>query len=185
MNTLQERMQLSFRIQEFYYQEARLLDERQYRQWLALLSEDIRYTMPARHTPQLDNRLRGLESMLETRQEISGTGPDSTPFREENYLLLSMRAERAYKRNAWTDNPPARTRRMIHNIEVMTNQGNDTHQVKSNFQLHYSRHGNDNFIYSGMRNDALRVTDTDIKITSREVILDWNIVVAPTLGLFF
>lgn len=185
MNDVQARMELNFLCQQFYYREAHLLDERQYQQWLNLLCDDICYTMPSRHTPSLDNRLRGQETFLATDQEISRTKANETPFREENYLLLSMRVERAFKRNAWTDNPPARTRRMIHNIEITDSTETGEHCVRSNFQLHYSRHGNDNFIYSGTRKDNLRMQGEEIKIARREVILDWNVVVAPTVGLFF
>ncbi len=46
-------------LERFYHYEARLLDSRQYQQWLALLSPDIRYTMPARVNVQVDNRKRG------------------------------------------------------------------------------------------------------------------------------
>ena len=35
-------------IEQFLYQEAELLDERQFEDWLDLLTEDIRYWMPMR-----------------------------------------------------------------------------------------------------------------------------------------
>ena len=40
--------ELQYQVEQFYYREARLLDNRQYRQWLLLLSQDIRYLMPSR-----------------------------------------------------------------------------------------------------------------------------------------
>jgi 3-phenylpropionate/cinnamic acid dioxygenase small subunit len=42
------RLLLVQEIAEFLYREAELLDERRYDDWLALLSDDIRYWMPMR-----------------------------------------------------------------------------------------------------------------------------------------
>ena len=39
---------LKYEVEEFLYQEAELLDERRFEDWLDLLTEDIRYWMPIR-----------------------------------------------------------------------------------------------------------------------------------------
>jgi 3-phenylpropionate/cinnamic acid dioxygenase small subunit len=41
-------LQLRREIEEFLYAEAALLDERRFEAWLALLTDDIRYSMPMR-----------------------------------------------------------------------------------------------------------------------------------------
>ncbi len=41
--------QLRHQVEDFYYLEAELLDERKLREWFELLAEDIRYWMPLRH----------------------------------------------------------------------------------------------------------------------------------------
>ena len=43
-----DQMLLKFEIEEFLYQEAELLDERRFEEWLELLTEDVRYFMPIR-----------------------------------------------------------------------------------------------------------------------------------------
>ena len=43
-----DRLLLGQEIADFLYREAELLDERRYREWLALLADDIRYWMPMR-----------------------------------------------------------------------------------------------------------------------------------------
>src|SRR4051794_41850053 len=43
-----DRLLLAREIEEFLYREAELLDGRRYRDWLALLADDIRYWMPMR-----------------------------------------------------------------------------------------------------------------------------------------
>ena len=175
--------QLICRIEQFYYREARLLDSRQFQQWLALLSEDVDYRMPSRFIATPDPRERGTEAYHAIDQELERGGPDSSPLRVENIFTLAIRAERAFKVNAWAENPPARTRRFINNVEVY--QNGEGYQVFSNFMLHYSRHDNSNYQYSGQRIDLLRELDGELKIARREIIHDWSVIPVPTLGLFF
>ena len=37
-------------VEQFLYREARLLDERRFREWLELFAADVRYWMPGRST---------------------------------------------------------------------------------------------------------------------------------------
>lgn len=171
-------------LERFYFHEARLLDNRQYRQWLELLCADIRYVMPARVNMQVDNRARGHEDMISVERELEGGDSMGCPHREENFLLLQLRAERAYKINSWSEHPPARTRRLIGNIELMA-RDSDTWSVLSNFHLYYARPGSDNLVYSGQRRDTLRETADGLRVAQREVILDYAEIPWPTLGLLF
>lgn len=169
------------RICQFYYREARLLDERLYQQWLALLAEDVRYTVPARHTAFADPSRRETEALYALEQEVnSGLAP---PLRDDNRLTLSIRVMRAFKMNSWTDNPPARTRRFVSNIEAV--QQDEGFEVCSNLLLYFSRHGDDNHVYSGRRHDSLRDTAEGLRLVRREVLLDWNVVTGPSVGLLF
>lgn len=171
-------------LERFYFHEARLLDSRQYLQWLTLLSKDIRYVMPSRVNVQVNNRERGQEAMISIERELEGEDSMGCPHREENYLLLTLRAERAYKINSWSESPPARTRRLVGNIEVMARDG-DTLSVVSNFHLYYARPGSDNVIYSGQRRDTLLSAPEGLLIARREVVLDYANIELPTLGLLF
>jgi 3-phenylpropionate/cinnamic acid dioxygenase small subunit len=168
----------------FYYHEARLLDNRQYMQWLALLSEDVLYLMPSRVNVQVNNRERGQEGMIGVDRELETEDSMGCPHREEGYLLLMLRAERAYKINSWSENPPARTRRIVGNIELMEREG-DTLSVLSNFHLYYARPGAQDVIYSGQRRDTLLSQPDGYRIGRREVVLDYANIELPTLGLFF
>lgn len=170
-------------IQQFYYREARLLDERLYQQWFALLSPEIAYTVPARHVPMRDNALRETEAFLGVEAEFSsGMAP---PLRAENHLHLMIRSMRAYKMNAWADNPPARTRRHVNNIEVFAvAEYPDTQwQVYSNTWLYYSRR--EDHVYSYQRKDILKAADNTFCLLRREVLLDNTVVAGPSAGLFF
>ena len=41
-------MLLKYQVEEFLYQEAEILDERRFEEWLDLLTDDMRYWMPIR-----------------------------------------------------------------------------------------------------------------------------------------
>lgn len=174
--------QLQLSIEQFYYHEARLLDARQYQQWLLLLAEEIQYIMPSRINVLVDNRDRGSEDMISVERELEDENSDGCPLREENYMILAMRVERAYKMNSWSENPPARTRRIVGNIELVAQEG-DRLSVISNFHLFFARPGSENFIYSGQRQDTLLSDGDSYKIAHRKVIMDYSTVELPTLGL--
>ena len=176
---------LQFQLEQFYYQEADLLDSRQFKQWLKLFAADAKYLMPARYSPQRDASQRDSEDFLSTESEFEGFGADACPYREESLMILAFRVDRALKINAWGSNPPARTRRQISNVLISQLETANHYELKSNFLLYYSRHRTDNFIYSGQRIDRIIHSDDETTITQREIRLDWNVVPVPTLGLFF
>ena len=106
------------RVEQFYYREARLLDERLYLQWLTLLLPEIQYRLPSRFIPLARGSTREPESIHAIDKELSGYDPDGLPVREESYGHLAQRAARALKPNAWAENPPPRTRRFVTNVEI-------------------------------------------------------------------
>ena len=176
--------ELQHEIEQFYYREARLLDERQYQQWLALCTLDIQYVMPGRGNPLVDNAERGQESMIHIDRELEGLDSDGLPVRHEVHLHLSMRVQRATAPNSWAENPPARTRRIIGNVEIHE-ASDDQLAVTSNFHLFYARPGSESFLYAGQRRDVLRCSEGALQIARREVVMDLSDIDYPTLGLFF
>ncbi len=182
-----EAMQLRFAVENFYYMEASLLDDRQYKQWLSLCDPQIRYTMPARGNPLVNNRESGNESMISIERELeraADPSPMASPIRDEGYAHLFLRVERSYKKNSWAENPPARTRRVIGNVRIDEDNGEQL-TVRSNFHLNYARPGSRNFFYSGERRDTLNRSASSFVITAREIVMDIADIELPTLGLFF
>src|SRR5581483_6642540 len=106
------------RVEQFYYREARLLDERRYLEWLTMLSPDIVYTLPSRFVPLAHASTKDPEAIHAIERELSGYDAGGLPIREERYDQLATRAGRALKTNAWAENPPPRTRRFVMNVEV-------------------------------------------------------------------
>ena len=176
--------ELQHEVEQFYYREARLLDGRQYQTWLGLCTEDIRYVMPGRGNPLVDNAERGQETMISVDRELEGADSEGLPVRDETFPYLALRVQRAYAPNSWAENPPARTRRIVGNVEVRE-AAEDQLAVASNFHLFYSRPGSASFLYAGQRRDVLRRGDDGLRIASREIVMDLADIEVPTLGLFF
>jgi 3-phenylpropionate/cinnamic acid dioxygenase small subunit len=174
---------LQMAVEQFYYREARLLDNREYRTWLALCSESIRYVMPARTNPLVDNAQRGNESMISIDHELEGVASEGTPIRDETYPVLALRVDRSFKPNAWAENPPARTRRIIGNVEILSVDVARL-SVISAFHLFYSRPGSESFLYAGQRRDILLRAKDGFRIEAREIVMDMADIEYPTLGLF-
>ncbi|TDG14184.1 hypothetical protein E2F43_11970 [Seongchinamella unica] len=171
-------------LERFYFHEARLLDNRQYRQWLALLCPDISYRLPARTNLMVDNRQRGCEDMISVERELEGADSLGCPLREETYVHLMLRVERAFKVNSWSENPPPRTRRIVGNVELMARKG-EALEVLSNFHLFYARPGSADFLYSGQRRDTLLAGSDGYRLRQRDVVLDYADINFPTVGLLF
>ena len=177
-------MEQQHAIEQFYYREARMLDDRRFLAWLELLTEDVRYVIPTRHIRLGHLPARGGDEFHLVERELGGA--EEAALREDRLPLLTIRAKRALAPNAWAENPPARTRRFITNVEIEDDDACAGEvRVLSNFMLSYSRHGADNHLYSGQRQDRLRRSEDGFRITERRIVLDWNVVTAPTLALFF
>ena len=171
-----------YRVEQFYYREARLLDAREYKDWFALVHPDISYSMPGRSNPLVDNRSRGQQHMISVENELEGLASDGLPFRDENYAVLWLRVDRSYKMNSWAENPPARTRRIIGNVEI-DSADDGQWSVLSNFHLFYARPGMRDFFYAGQRRDVLVEAADSFQILRREIVMDLSSVNVPTLGL--
>ena len=180
--------ELQHEVEQWYYREARLLDNRQYQSWLALCTDDVSYVIPGRGNPLVDNAERGSEAMIAVERELEGVESDGLPIRNESMPYLAMRVERSFKANAWAENPPARTRRIVGNVEILKDSG-ERLSVVSNFHLFYARPGSRNHLYAGQRRDELLRAEFDgtpgFKIASREIVMDLADIEVPTLGLFF
>ena len=164
-------------LERFYFHEARLLDSRQYQQWLALVTPDIRYVVPSRTNPLVDNRLRGDEAMISVESELEGAGSDGCPIREESYVHLMLRSQVV----ATSFYP---IRRIVGNVEAIGRDGDDW-EIWSHFHLHYARPGDTPCLYAGQRRDRLRASEEGFRLAAREVVLDYADVAYPTLGLLF
>lgn len=160
-------------VEEFLYREAELLDERKFKEWLALLAADVRYWVPARHNPW--------GRAEEIAQELSR--PEESYYFNDTKKTLEIRVERLYDSTAWAENPPSRTRRLISNIRVKKDDGLEV-EVHSNFLVYRTRLETDRDLFVGTRRDILRRVDGEWKIARRTVILDEAVLNARNISIF-
>ena len=160
-------------IEEFYYLEAELLDERKLRQWLELLTEDIRYWMPLRYNP--------LERPENISDEVSP--PGEAYYFDDDWKSLKIRVERAYSKIAWAEVPPSRTRHLITNVRIKKNDSAEV-EAHSNFLVYRTRQESDKDIFVGTRQDTLRRAGASFKIARRTIILDQAVLDAKNISVF-
>ena len=97
---------LWYDLMQFYTQEAWLLDERKFKQWLNIFTEDVFYFIPRRKNVYRKDLSR----------EITKYG--DLAILEESKRDLQMRIARLDTGMAWAEDPPSRTRHIIANLVV-------------------------------------------------------------------
>ena len=149
----------------FLYDEAALLDEGRYDDWLGVLTEDVTYRMPA--------RING--------REVS----DLTDVFLDDLASLRVRVARLGTAFAWAETPPSRTRHLVSNIRVWTTERDDEMDVLSYFLVYRNRSTSpDADIFSGQRRDRLRKVDQNWRLAARLIMLDQAVIGARHLSIF-
>src|SRR6201997_1948775 len=97
---------IHFEVEQFYYEEAELLDDGRFTDWLELLADDLDYWMPTR-----TNRLR-------RQQALAVAARGEAALYEETKESLSWRIRRFDSGMAWAEDPPSRTRHLVTNVVV-------------------------------------------------------------------
>jgi phthalate 3,4-dioxygenase subunit beta len=153
---------LWFEVVSWLDQEAALLDAGRLDEWLGLLSEDVRYSMPVRLTRE------------------RGSGPDmhaGAPHFLEDATTLRLRIERLKTEFAWAEDPPSRTRRFVTNVRArLTSEGLEARS----YLLLYRNRGEDSGaeLLSAERHDVLLRTPDGLRLARREIQVDQS-----TLGI--
>jgi benzene/toluene dioxygenase beta subunit len=166
--------ELQQEIEQFLYHEARILDDRNYEEWYALLADDLHYFMPTRY-----NRLR-----RESAKEFSG--PDEAAFFDEDKASIAMRIRRLNTGMAWAEDPPSRTRHLVSNVTIRP-LGSGEYEVDSYYLLYRSRLEREVETFVGMRHDLLRRADNPagFQVSRRTIVLDQATLMARNLSFFF
>jgi len=101
-------------IEQFLFQEARLLDQQRYEEWLALYTEDATYWVPLEQDQQ---------EALETSSII-----------RDDKTLLELRVRQARHPRAFARQPPARTVHQVGNVMVGAEENSEV-DVASTLQV--------------------------------------------------
>lgn len=172
MNSIDTKTGLTQEIEQFFYYEARMLDERQFEEWLQLFSDDIRYWMPVVSTRERGGR------------EIAGD--NELAFFDDNKTTLTLRVKRLYTDFAFAEEPPSRTSRFISNVQVESS-GSSPEEVLSHckFLVYRTRLETDMDVFFGTRKDTLHRVNGSWQIVRRKIILAQNVLGAKNLSIFF
>ncbi len=157
-------------VRAFQIREIRLLQDGKFREWFGLFTDDLRYWMP-------------MVRVRETREEmVSGEG--ELAYFDDNFETLRLRVERLYSKLAWTEIPPSRTRYFVQ-LMAVTEEPSGELRVLSNYLISQARNERDQVVFFGERDDVLRRVDGELRIASRRVVIDNNVLGAKNLSIFF
>ncbi|MCG5220911.1 3-phenylpropionate/cinnamic acid dioxygenase subunit beta [Streptosporangium sp. KLBMP 9127] len=166
-----------FEVEQFYFEEAELLDDGRLTDWLDLLADDLHYWMPTR-----SNRLR-------RQQALSVAAPGEAAFYDETKESLAWRIRRFDSGMAWAEDPPSRTRHLIANVTVRhadPRQEPAEYVARSAFLIYRNRLEREENVYAGGRVDVLRRTGGGrLQIARRTILLDQNVLLSKNISVFF
>jgi 3-phenylpropionate/cinnamic acid dioxygenase small subunit len=166
-------------IEEFLYAEADLLDERRFRDWLDLLTDDITYFMPIR---------RNVKFGQHGDRENTRTGNGISWFDEDKWTL-TKRVDQILTGVHFAEEPLSRVCHMVSNVQIrkVLPSLDDPREVevRCRFLVYQNRVEYETYTFVGKRTDVLRMTDDGWKIARREIILDQNVLLAKNLSVFF
>ncbi len=172
------RLLLKDEIEQFLYQEAELLDERRFEEWLDFLTEDIRYWMPMRRNVKFG----------ELDREFTREGHDINWF-DEGKDTLVRRVSQILTGVHWAEEPLSRVCHSVSNIQILDatpslSQPTEV-SIKCRFLVYRNRVETETDILVGKREDTLRNVNGQWKIAQRKIILDQNVLLAKNLTFFF
>ncbi|HAJ00629.1 MAG TPA: hypothetical protein DCL97_08140 [Dehalococcoidia bacterium] len=172
-------------VEQFLYREARLLDSRQFRQWIDLLADDLRYWIPMRSN-RYSAASKSISILDGSRYEEDDLSKKSDQaFMDEDKGSLRRRVDRLDTGMAWAEDPPSRTRHLISNVEVEPGERESEVKVYSNFIMYRSRGETEEDFYVGSREDVLRNVDGSWQLASRKIVFEQNVLSAKNLSNFF
>lgn len=172
-----ETIELWFDIQQFYFQEADLLDERRFDEWLKLLHEDIEYRMPLARNVRRDA----------IKQEYSAEG--EIAWFDEGITTLRQRVAQIATGIHWAEEPASRVSHLVSNLRILnvdeSAAGGMQVQTRSRFLVYQNRLQGEVSLFVGKRLDTLIRTEEGWKVRKREILLDQNVLLSKALTTFF
>lgn len=161
--------ELRLAVHDFMDEEAELLDERRFEEWLELFTDDVVYHAPVRITAKRGHR--------EVIDEISHF--------DETKMSLGLRVRRLGTDVAWAEDPPSVTRRFVTNVKVGWGESSNEMTVRTYLLLYRTRGDRGTHdLLSCVRDDVLRVVPDSFRIARRRVVLDQAVLGTKNLAVF-
>ena len=166
-------------IEEFLYDEATLLDERRFKEWLDTLAEDLSYFMPMEFNVKAGEH---------ATRELTQREKHMSWFNEGKWTL-TKRAEQILTGVHWAEEPLSRVCRLVSNVQVTDIQTNAQGQLEvdasSRFLIYQNRCEYEENFFVGTRMDRIRQTDDGWKLAKRRIRIHQNVLLAKNLTIFF
>ena len=164
-------------VEEFFHAEADLLDEREYDEWLDLLTDDIVYWMPMRKNVSYRNR------------DKDTTAEDDIAWIHDDKETLIKRVRQIQTGVHWADEPISRISHLITNIRLLepisSLDDGEKLTTKCRFLVYRNRLETETDLLIGRREDTLTRVDGKLKVARRKIILDQSTLLAKNLTMFF
>lgn len=162
-------------IEQYYFWEAKLLNDRRFPEWFATLADDIHYLMPIRTT----------RVMRDAHNEY--TRPDEYAHFDEDAAQMKQRLKKITSDVGWSENPASRTRHVVSNVMVVEGDRPGEYHASSVFVLYRNRLERQVDIFAGERQDLLRRTDSEagFELARRTILLDQSTLLSNNLSFFF
>ena len=170
--SLTERALLQYEVEQFLYAEAALLDARRYREWLALLADDIHYWMPIRRTVTLSDL------------DLEFTKPGAMAYFDDDRDLLETRVKKLEAGSAWSEDPPSRSRHFVSNVRILDVAGDEI-TVEVCFHLYRTRLNSEVGGWVGRRVDVLRRAEGGFVLARRHIFLDQTVIPTTNMSTLF
>ncbi len=166
-------------IEEFLYDEANMLDERRFHEWLDTLADDLSYFMPMEYNVKAGEH---------ATRELTQREKHMSWFNEGKWTL-TKRAEQILTGVHWAEEPLSRVCRLVSNVQLASIETNDDGELEvdtsSRFLIYQNRCEHEQYFFVGDRFDRIRRTAQGWKLAAREIRIHQNVLLAKNLTVFF
>lgn len=163
-------LELYHELCQVLYHEAHLLDTQQFEEWLAMMTDDIKYEVPVRLTRERGNEPDYSMDMLTL---------------DEDQATLRLRVNRLKTDFAWAEDPPSRTRRFVTNVVITPGERPDELNVRSYLLIYRSRGADaDSDLISCERRDVWVRVDGRWLMDKRFALIDQATIGTKNFAIF-
>ncbi|GLT12244.1 MULTISPECIES: 3-phenylpropionate/cinnamic acid dioxygenase subunit beta [Rhodobacterales] len=166
-------------VEELFYDEASMLDERRFDEWLELMHEDVVYFMPMR---------RNVKFGMHDERENTRVDEGISWFNEDKWTLRK-RVEQILTGVHYAEEPLSRIAHLITNVQIRSTvpEIENASEIRTScrFHVYQNRVEHEHYSFVGRRYDTLVRVNGALKIRERKIILDQNVLLAKCLTAFF
>jgi 3-phenylpropionate/cinnamic acid dioxygenase small subunit len=161
---------------ELLHHEADLLDDHRFDEWLALLDDDITYTMPLRLNVHHSDMARSMTRSGET------------------CWFDDTKVEQLQTGEHWAEEPMSRVSHVVSNIRVLSIDdgkpdcgltGPSSVEVGCRFLVYRNRVAAETDLWVGRRTDSWKATANGWRLHRRHLLLDQNVLSSKNLTVLF